>query len=129
MKLRSGKTYTIVSEQPSEMLSAKLYELLDHIEKCETAKGTMPKLVAQKELFDFLNENLAEIDPPKDIIAAIQKKSRKLIEKIERLINDTRTTQHERDFLYRFLDTIGLFYDTAEDDYIESYIDNEESWR
>lgn len=126
MKLRSGKTYTVASEKSEEILSPLLHKLLEHINVVEKTKGTMPRLRAQKDLFDFLNNHLDEIDPPQDIIRGIQTKSRKLIQQIEGLVNSSRTTQPDRDFLFSFLETISVFYNTAEDDYIEYYIQQNE---
>jgi hypothetical protein len=127
MKLRSGKTYSSVN--PRGELLQKLIELID---ECDLETQIIPQLFAHKALFDFLNTNLEQIDPPKNIINLVQRNARSLVPIITKTMR-TKISSAELEMINGLIRSISDFIDattdTAEDEYIDNYVDQSEMWR
>ena len=126
MQLRSGKIYTAPTKQIRYEILVKL------IVHSEVQTEIMSQLKAHKKIFDFLNKHIDEIlrdIEPRCILLDIQENARNISQTVMNLINNPNTTSKDCDILFGVLDSISAFSENAEDDYIEAYIEQEESYR
>jgi hypothetical protein len=126
MQLRSGKIYTIPTKKIRYDILRKL------IARSKLQTEIMPKLKAYKKIYDFLNKNIDEVlcdIQPKCFILATIENARDIGQIVVQLINNLETNSNDCDFLFSVLDSISAFSENAEDEYIEAYIQQEESYR
>ena len=126
MQLRSGKIYTAPTKKIRYDILVKL------IAHSELQTEVMPQLKAHKKIFDFLNKHIDDVMndiQPKSILLDIQENARNIGQTVVSLINNPNTKSKDCDILFGVLDSISAFTENAEDDYIEAYIEHEESYR
>ena len=126
MQLRSGKIYTVSNLKIRYDILRKL------IARSELQTEIMPRLQAYKKIYDFLNKNIDEVlqdIQPKCVLLATLENARNIGQTVVSLINNPTTTSKDCHILFGVLDSISAFTENAEDDYIEAYIEQEESYR